>query len=316
MKIRRSSLHPIKLQQSILRKLFRIAYQDVILYAAFPKSASHHLLYLIETASKEKIKVFQPKIIHGFGHNFISEEKILNTNLIGYQNRLLLYGHIPYHQHNSTVLKRLHDKVKIIISIRSLPDVVISYKEHIDKKGYGPLDHYIDGTPEVNPEWFHMNDEKKYDFIIDFIIPWYIRFIMSWISGAKELPVCILTFEEHTSFPYETVLNLSKFLHIKLDLAELNKIINPGQIPKSNFNKGISGRGMEILSDNQLNRIEVLLRAFGESFYNSNLCQYLLRGVAGLPFGTESIVEAKPDKGILEDEITSLIRLICPKQPA
>jgi len=282
--------NPLIIQKQILKRIFsKVNRRRIAIYSAFPKSASQHLINLIKIGTDNKTIIVSAKTGSGWGHNIINEEKIY-LDIPNYFKHKVLYGHFPFSAHNNHALKTLAPNSNIIVSIRPLPDVVISYKEHIDRKGFGPLDLRIIGASEGNQNWNNLDDNKKYDYIINFVIPWYIRYIMGWLVGAKEWPLRIITFEEHTLFPYKLLESVSDFLKIQITATSVKEKVSPKNIQLTNYNVGRMGRGRQILSREQLITIQNILSFFGESILDSNIGKYLLHGYDGLKFDVTDVV--------------------------
>jgi hypothetical protein len=283
--------HPGLLQREIVRRIFRKTGCKIFVYSAFPKSASQSMLSLIQETARTKLKVIKPKIGNGSGHNFISPDELAKG--LSFRKNTMIFGHLPFNNTNFKIIKKYQKKTKIFVSIRPLPDIVVSYKEHVEKFNFGPLDYHIDGVPECNPGWGLLDEKRKYDFIISFIIPWYIRFAVSWMEAAKKWPVEFVTFEELTGYPQACILNIMRFLEIDLSLSLKTNLENTKNLPRCNYNKGIGGRGFELLQREQLRIIEDLILMHGEGFYHSTLGRYLLFGYDGLPFDPEQISSEK-----------------------
>jgi len=271
----------------ILEKIPMIAHGNNILYTSFPKSASIHTLNLLKIANKD-MKIIRAKFSGGVGHNFISSET-LNTSISNIFKDTVIYGHFPFNQHNHSLMK-LKNINSVLVLVRSLPDIVISYKDHIDQNNFGPLDYRIEGLKESNPNWFQLEDKKKYDYIIKFIIPWYVRYIVSWVKASENYSVKFITYEESTLYPKKSILSLGKFLNIHNieDFLPKKVIVNKKE---SNFNVGQNGRGFKYLSLEQLEEIKDLFHYFGSSITDLNIVKYLIYGFAGLDFTVKDVVE-------------------------
>jgi hypothetical protein len=283
--------HPGLLQREIVRRIFRKTGCKIFVYSAFPKSASQSMLSLIQETAGTHLKVIKPKIGNGSGHNFISSDELARG--LGFRKNTMVFGHLPFNNTNFKIIKKYQKKPKIFVSIRSLPDIVVSYKDHVDKFNFGPLDYHIDGIAECNPGWGLLDEKRKYDFIISFILPWYIRFAASWIEAAKKWPVEFVTFEELTVYPQACILNIIRFLEMDLNPSIKTRLKNAKNLPRCNYNKGIGGRGVELLEPEQLSTIEDMILMLGEGFYHSPLGRYLLFGYDGLPFDPEQISSEK-----------------------
>ena len=295
-------------RNKILRHLFHKANCRFFVFAACPKSASTYLRNLLKIVCRKNMKIVAPKISDGFGHNFISEAEVLKK--LNIRKDLMLYGHIPYNHHNATVIKKLTHTPQVIVSLRPLPDLVISYKEHVDKNKFGPLDYRIAGMSECYSGWQSADDEKKFDYIINYILPWYIRFIASWKAASKIWRTDFITFEEHTLHPADSLSNIVQFLQLVTKTSELEALKNPDNVPQKKFNVGLSGRGLKILKQEQVDRIKALVSLYDDFFAKSNLGKYLLYGYEGLPFEPVNVVRFKAqhsaehiDNGVMLDNV-------------
>jgi hypothetical protein len=283
--------HPGRLQREIIRGVFRKSGRRIYVYSAFPKSASQSMLSLIQETAGTHLNVIKPKMGNGSGHNFISPDEL--THGLSFRKNTMVFGHLPFNNTNFKIIKKYQKKPRIFVSVRSLPDVVVSYKEHVDKFNFGPLDYHIDGIAECNPGWGTLNEKRKYDFIISFIIPWYIRFAVSWMEASKKWPVEFVTFEELTAYPQACILNIMRFLEIDLSPSIKTKLNSTKNFPRCNYNKGIGGRGVELLELEQLRTIEDMMLMHGEGFCHSDLGRYLIFGYDGLPYDPQQISLSK-----------------------
>ena len=127
----------------------RFAY-PVVVYSAFPKSGSQSNRELIRQVHGTRTSLYIPKIHIGFGNNIISPDKL--PRIKQYFKPCLIYGHITPTAYNISELNKGCSKY-FFVSIRGLKDVIISYKEHIDKTGFGPLDYRLPGLSEGLPNW-------------------------------------------------------------------------------------------------------------------------------------------------------------------
>jgi len=223
--------------------MFRKMKKQCFVYAAFPKSAPNYLIALLEKVCGNDIKVITPKISSGFGHNFISEENLFGYHPLRPFRYLTLYGHFPYNKHNSIAIKKLTNYPKIIVTTRPLADIVVSYKNHVDKFHTGALDHRIDGLTESFSRWGSLADSKKFDYIINFALPWYIKFILGLQEASLHWPVEFISFQEHTLEPAACVSNILRYLTLKTELKIIGSLRAKENIPKRNFNVGLQGRG-------------------------------------------------------------------------
>jgi len=281
---------------AIARAFYQSANKGMLVYAAFPRSGSQHLVNLITKCTGDRTKLLKAKLGTSYGHNFISKQKLLTHP--GFGRRLVLYGHFPYHRYNISIIEKFSANPMALVSIRALPDVVVSYKDHVDMAGFGPLDYRVDGMIEGNAAWHDLDDQGKYDYIIQFVMPWYVRFIAGWLEGAKRWPTEFVTFEEYTRYPWQCLVHLGEALKLEMDAAALELLKTPATLEKIHLNVGIDGRGFEVLSGKQRDGIRKLLSYHGNAFLQSNLTKYLLHGYGGLPFSVEDVIAKKAAQGL------------------
>jgi hypothetical protein len=284
-------LYPGLLHRKLAARIFMKFGGNFFVYSAFPKSASQYLVALMAKAFEGRLKVIRAKSGPGLGHSFISEEKLFRD--LHYRKDILLYGHIPCIYSNLRIIEKLTKTPKIIITIRPLADIVISYKEHIDKIGYGPIDYCTNDIPECHPEWHVLSDESKFDYLIQYVVPWYIRFVTGWQEAAKRIPIEFITFEEHTLFPKDCLRNIAGFFNMDMDYSEIDKLNTTDTLPGTNLNKGKAGRGFSQLKQRQLDRINEIVSLCGDRFCETFLGKYLVYGFRDLPLKPEDVIQRK-----------------------
>ena len=113
-------------------------------------------------------------------------------------------------------------------TIRSLPDTLVSYREHIEKTGHGPLDPHMPGLTE-GTHFAKLTDRQQYDYLIKFVMPWYIRFVAGWLEAAHEWNVKFITYEELTNRPTECLREIAEFLGLDGRPSFLSAVAAAGQ---------------------------------------------------------------------------------------
>jgi hypothetical protein len=287
----------------------RIHRSRSLIVAAFPKAASKYVVSLLLSCSKQS-KVINPKLTHGYGHNFLSPRKFPILSKRNALN-LIVYGHFPMSQYNLSVISELTPQSKCIVLIRPLADIVISLADHINKLSVSPLDYNILGLMDG----FNRTTSTMllYDRIILFTLPWYIRFICSWVYGKHNVPVEISTFEENTQYPALSTRNILNFGDFPINDCVLDELEMSADVPiaNQNFNIGLSGRGYELLSKQQLTRIEELVDLAGLT--NTVLGSYLKTGFSRLNFTVidainHKIVNPTIPSLLLADSVSSTVK--------
>lgn len=240
----------------------------VVVYSAFPKSGSQSTREMIRQTLGEGTSLCIPKAHRGFGHNVVMRGKLPRTRR--FFRPCLIYGHIPPTAHNVDQLEQVSSS-PWFISIRGLKDIVVSYKEHVDRSGFGPLDYRLPGLSEGLPDWQSMQDKMKFSFIIRHIMPWYVRFVAGWRYVATWRPVRFIRFEDVVGDPLQTRQMIAEELQ-----TELGSQVGDPAMPRVNFNVGARNRGTAQLNPDHCRELERLLEFYPE-IREEELGGYLLQ---------------------------------------
>lgn len=249
-----------------------------LVIAAFPKSASIHVVSLVEKAAVGP-RVVRGKICNGFGHNFLNPALIPRDP----DAHVVAYGHVPASAHNLDVIRRRLVDPSCVVLLRSLPDAVVSLADHIMSSRRSPLDYEVPGLVDGFPHTLTCSRAQLHDLVIAFTLPWYIRFVCSWVHGRHGIPMTVSTFEEHTQYPAEAVRCVLAFAEVASDESRIAALGQPGGVEPANFNKGVGGRGSRELTDEQRGRIAELVSSI-DGLRGTALGRYLVSGYAGLEF--------------------------------
>ncbi len=150
--------------------------------------------------------------------------------------------------------------IRPIVLVRNLPDVVISYSSFLDN---GAVADTFFGDV-----WPTLNEQGKYDLIIDHVMPWYAGFYASWERAQRlgRLNCLFVTYEEMVADKPATIARIASFLDLKKTSEECATAVRAvdGNPAKTRFNKGIVGRGDQTLSPDQKARLRRLVTAYGD----------------------------------------------------
>ena len=101
-----------------------------------------------------------------------------------------------------------------------------------------------------------------------------------------------------------------QFLQLVANTSELEALKNPENVPPKKINVGLSGRGLKILKQEQLDRIKELVTLYDDLFAESNLGKYLLYGYERLPFDPINVIRfkaqhsaARKDDSVMLDDV-------------
>lgn len=272
-----------------------------LVIAAFPKAASSHLVALIGKAVRRSV-VVRPKICKGFGHNVFNPDRIP----VDSGSHVVAYGHVPASGHNVDVILGKMVQPSCVVAIRSLPDVVVSLADHIHRDRRSPMDFDTPGLVDGFLGTIDLPRSELYDLIIDLSLPWYVRFLCSWLHGHHGVPLTISTFEEHTDHPAAAIAHILAFSGLEGDAAVLRSLAGGQQLERVNFNRGVTGRGLSELSSPQRDRVAALAHAV-RGLHGTRLGAYLAGGYPAVGCSPESVLERKSMRGaapewFLEDQ--------------
>lgn len=279
----------------------RTADRRGLVVAAFPKSASSHLIALIGKAVMQA-RVVRAKTCQGFGHNLLNAGAIpVDPN-----SHVIVYGHAPACAHNLKAIQGRMIRPSCVVVVRNLPDVVVSFADHIHRDRRSPLDFDTPGLVDGFLGTTECSRSELYDLVIDYTLPWYVRFLCSWLHGSHGIPVTVSTFEEHTAFPAALLRHLVAFGELE-SRPEIIKSLADGEgLERINFNRGVSGRGASELAPRQLRRVEELVCGV-RGLRGTRLGTYLVGGYPAVGRSPSDILAHKMNRGastewFLEDQ--------------
>ncbi len=153
--------------------------------------------------------------------------------------------HICYSEETERLLVRY--PFHLVVLCRDLRDVVASISDHWDKESIvGPFaflnEHYLNDIDKR---------KKRLDFIVDMILPWYIKFYVSWKQYAeKGRPVQFVTYEEMMKDNMGTIKSILSHASLNVPEIAIAEALHVDRFTR--FNKGISGRGDTLFRENPL----------------------------------------------------------------
>lgn len=151
-----------------------------------------------------------------------------------------------------------------VIMIRSIPDMLTSYLDELEDQPLRPDKWLNIKVPDQYPRF---SDERKGDFIIDMVAPWYLSFYSTWLNYAQtDDRVLILDYDVFRAAPahsLETVLAHSRLPRSPEQCqAAVAEVWEQRAIFR--YNKGISGRGYSRLTASQIERLRKMLGYYAD----------------------------------------------------
>jgi len=112
------------------------------------------------------------------------------------------------------------------------------------------------------PDW---DEEKRFDYICDSIMPWYIRYMSGWYNYCAE---SIVFYEEMVHDPLKYFNQVGRVLELSEGSLDINSVKKGGN---TRFNVGSIGRG-QCLVANYKSRLQkyVSYHAFGKNILSKN----------------------------------------------
>ncbi len=210
-----------------------------ILIACMPKTASTYLCGAISRLPGIKEAVLT------VGHHRREQELCpLECALLHHLDYVASH-HVRYSEATRDIMQRFG--IFPVILIRNIYDCVVSLRDHLVRESLDIPQAYV-------PRNFRaLTTEQQFDYIIDFIVPWYASFFASW--SEYKGPAIRLRYEWLVqNFPaaIEQILRAIGASASRKEILTALEQVNPTE---RRFNVGRVGRGVENLSDHQIERI-------------------------------------------------------------
>lgn len=224
------------------------------LLCALPKSAS---LFLTDYLGL----IFGLKVVQvGFdqGGGTLYYPRLATIPFMG--EATISHCHEPLDGHLQTILKHLD--LRPIILTRNLFDVIVSRTEMLIRDGYAPEI----SSDEAMARFLKASFEEQVDWVIDSFLPIYCNFISSWTSASRSRKAAplFLKYEDYVADSSSFLKHFSTATGLSFDPEIAEKANARIQaLGGVNFNKGVVGRGTELLTDSQQQRIRAMVERFG-----------------------------------------------------
>lgn len=163
-------------------KLFLKTYKrNLVPVISLPKSASQTFFERLKHLYSANSLFIEPKIYAGMGHDFPIERKIK----FSLAKTHFYYGHSSASGYLFNFFKFYNKFDHALLLVRPLKSCFQSYINHIEKYKYGPLDNRILDMPLFMDDWHASSYNLKMNYVLNFVLPLYIKLIKSWIAAQK-----------------------------------------------------------------------------------------------------------------------------------
>lgn len=233
----------------VYKKLRKMFYGDcrTIFVAAMPKSGSSFLARTLCAAMGYR---------HSYcaaGYSNIEQELYLPRLVDVYGKGTVVQQHVRANEPNVLLFDEFG--IRPVVMIRNLFDVVMSVRDHM-------LNERLDDLPSNYPSarFAEFSDEKKLDYIVNFVMPWYVAFYASWhaVEAKAQLDFQWLVYDEIIEDWPETVRQVLEFQGLACPRDKITRIVDDLRAernPTVRINKGVKGRGEASLNDRQKSAI-------------------------------------------------------------
>ena len=167
-------------------------------------------------------------------------------------DRMVFHTHIKGTHGNVFFLEKA--EMPVLITVRNLFDVMMSLKEKIEKGNH------INGVPCPIP-WTNFSEDDKWRWLALNAVPWELQFYVSWAR-------CILNtrwvlYERFYADEVAGMIKILNWLDLPVDEGRIAAIL---KVDKTNFNVGVSGRGVKACPDFAKDIVYSQIDAWGSPF--------------------------------------------------
>ncbi len=237
----KANITPQHVQDFLMGEAFSDDHSHVLL-ACFPKSGSTYLARLI--ASLPCVGDFHELFMSVGGHR---EEHELNTVslMLYHENSYVSQQHIRYSPNTQRCLDIFN--LSPIFLVRNIFDVIVSINDHWDNENYAGPQAFVPDSLLSRPT------EQRLDFIIDFIVPWYINLYMSWTECEDKF---FLTYEQLKGDTFSSLSRIAEYCGIEACENDIAAAIENADNTFTRKNVGVSGRGKDSLNEQQIEKVK------------------------------------------------------------
>ncbi len=203
-----------------------------ILLACMPKSGSTFLQTLLSSLPGINNVALVPEYDR-------REQEICSyivQNLCDRNIDFIAQHHVRCSSATERIIKQYN--LNTVVLVRNIYDVIFSIVDHWST---GEIICPMAYVPDELVVW---NKEKKFEFIMQMVIPWYINFYVSWMKSNIPNGL-LLTYEDLNASPYQVVKHICEQFEMSFEETEVLKAIAETAEKNTRKNIGVSGRGLE-----------------------------------------------------------------------
>jgi hypothetical protein len=179
---------------------------------------------------------------------------------------LVTHVHLQAFPPNVSILEAFN--IRPAIMIRSIPDMLASYWDMLERSN--APNQGINCTIPV--DFRQMPADRKADFMIDVVGPWYAGYYATWLDYAQRRPgrLCALTYSDFLEHPATTLAAILQHAGVPRSQAKCQAAIDTVWKERNDhrFNEGIEGRSHKYFSVSHFERIGRMLSYYPSTAIN------------------------------------------------
>jgi hypothetical protein len=148
------------------------------------------------------------------------------------------HQHCRYSSYTHQVIDALDTKV--ILQVRDLFDTIVSLYDHITDDETSIPSGFM--TRQI---WDALDQNARWSFIVDLIVPWYFNFYCGWVTSSlyAETRIKMVTYNELRNDTLGTVSSLLDYCGEHRESEHIQAALDCQATRKNRLNKGLIGRG-------------------------------------------------------------------------
>jgi hypothetical protein len=194
-----------------------------------------------------------------YGYERDDQNLYLPKLIDAYTSGTVTHQHVRATGPNTELFRRFG--IRPVVLTRNIFDVVISIRDHILNEGPAFPSFFC------NESFADMDDGMQLDFIIELGVPWYYNFYVSWYEASRlgTLDVLWLTYDsvvKDWAAALKAVADFYGFDYSEQEITACLERTRGKQRSEIRLNKGVSGRGRSVLSQDQIGKIVAMSRFY------------------------------------------------------
>ena len=235
---------------SYFLRLRKLRSRDVrcLMIVAMPKSGStflshtmasllgyQHAYFAVSYQNVEQ-ELYPPRMVAAFGQGTVVQQ------------------HFRANLHNLTMLKRYG--IRPVVLVRNVFDVVASLRDHLNRERHDNIPSLY--APDGIRNW---PAERQFDFLIKYYVPWLLSFYASWVQAKRDGQLDFLWIHYEDCLPdyLDCIRKVVDYYALAATQRQIQAVLSDStDLAMRRFNKGVAGRGLTLLSPEQIAEIECM----------------------------------------------------------